>query len=131
MVKFHAFFPSALGRCKPSDSCSGHLTGDISHGKVRGKYTPVDLDKELALSRTRPGCSVEYETSCPYRKSKTDSSVILAVQTEEQFKGFTVVVITLNFLNNSLLTCALLFRLYCNFAASRYRSSMLAISQST
>jgi hypothetical protein len=118
MEKSHTFFPNALGRCNPSAACPGYLTRHIFQGKVRGKYTPVDLDKELALSQTRPGCSVDYKTSCPYRKSNTDSSVILAIPTDEQFMGYTVVVITLNFLNSSLLTCALLVYLECNFATS-------------
>jgi len=129
--KSHAWFPCALGRCKLSAACPDHLTVDIFHGKFRGKYPTVDLDKELALLRTRPVCSVEYKTSCPYRKSKTNSSVILVIPTEEQFKGFTVVVITMKFLNNTVLTCALLVHLECNFATSRYQSSNLASTQST
>jgi hypothetical protein len=120
MEKSRAFFPCALDRCKSSAACAGYLKGDIFHGKVRGKYPPVGLGKELTLSRTSPGCSVEYKTSCPYRKSKTDSSVILAIPTDELFKGHTVVVINPNLLNNSLLTYALLLHVESSFATSRY-----------
>ena len=65
MDKCHAFFPCALGRCKPSAACPGYLKVDIFHGKISEKYPQVGLDKEMTLSRVRPGSSVGYKTSCP------------------------------------------------------------------